>query len=330
MAMPKVELYSDRKKKLENVKEPEVFQYDTISKRCRTQLQQILRDAIGPYREPRGHRADYNSSPHNNNNQAWSWIQKTLCREKGVNALANSDTPARDVLRYIEFADTSDVLDVIDLCCRYIDCMLREMSDYELTKLGVKQHPSEAIEEINCRFREEGLGFQFENGEIMRVDCQYLHADVVKPALSLLIDPRFSGPNQEFLEAHRHLRIGNAQDAIVWANRAFESTMKAVCDIRGWCYDRGARVSDLYKILKANGLWPTYLDIAFDQLLSTLKSGLPKVRDNVGAHGQGAQPKNTPLYVAAYALHLAATNIVFIVTAALHSSNEILVNSEPA
>jgi hypothetical protein len=68
-------------------------------------------------------------------------------------------------------------------------------------------------------------------------------------------------------------------------------------------------------LIRANGLLPDYLDTSFDQLISTLKSGLPKVRNEEGAHGQGATPRETPGYVAAYALHLAAAKIVLLVEA---------------
>jgi hypothetical protein len=64
-----------------------------------------------------------------------------------------------------------------------------------------------------------------------------------------------------------------------------------------------------------NGLLPDYLGQSFDQLIATLQSGLPKVRNEVAGHGQGATPRETPGYVAGYALHLAAVNIVLLVEA---------------
>ena len=39
---------------------------------------------------------------------------------------------------------------------------------------------------------------------------------------------------------------------------------------------------------------------------------VPEVRNEEGAHGQGATLRKTPNYVAAYALHLAAANILFL------------------
>jgi hypothetical protein len=46
-----------------------------------------------------------------------------------------------------------------------------------------------------------------------------------------------------------------------------------------------------------------------------LQSGLPKVRNDAGGHGQGGVPRETPGYIASYALHLAAAKIVLLVEA---------------
>ena len=97
------------------------------------------------------------------------------------------------------------------------------------------------------------------------------------------------------------------------AGASFESTMKCICDTLGWKYEKGARASDLIKVIKEHRLFPDYLDRSFDQLLAILKSGLPEIRNNEGSHGQGSVPKRAPTHGAAYALHLAATNIVFLV-----------------
>ena len=85
--------------------------------------------------------------------------------------------------------------------------------------------------------------------------------------------------------------------------------MKVICDSKGWPYPTGARATDLLKIIRANGLLPDYLDQSFDQLVATLKSGLPVVRNETGGHGQGAKPVDVPQYIAEYALNLAASKI---------------------
>ena len=146
-------------------------------------------------------------------------------------------------------------------------------------------------------------------------------AEAVKPALQLLSGKPFVGPQQEFLKAHQHYRAGDHRKAVAMAANAVESTFKAIFDQKGWQSAKGARISDLLRVAERNTLWPDYLDGSFDQLSATLTSGLPKIRDNDASHGQGAEPKEVPAYVAAYAIHLAASAIIFVVEAAKAKKN---------
>lgn len=311
--MPMLELYSARKRKTAKGGQADVYQYDRLPEPLRVQLQQILPEAIGTYYE----RVRYGSHE-NNNNYIWDQIREIICREKGQHALVSEHyNSGQDILNYIAHAATDDVLDVLELACRYVHKAVSEMDEYERQRRGIRVEAADAMAEINHRFREAGVGYQFEGDQIIRVDSEFVHAEVVKPALIVLADDRFKGAQEEFLEAHRQYRAGNPKDAITGANRAFESTMKTVCEIKGWEFKHGARATDLIKVLRSNKLWPDYLDNSFDQLIATLSSGLPEVRNNVGAHGQGSQPIAAPDYVAAYCLHLAATKIVLIANAAL-------------
>jgi len=80
--------------------------------------------------------------------------------------------------------------------------MSSDFRHFSKPKLNVIQ----AVEELNERFREHGVGYQFEELKIVRVDSQVLHAEVVKPALHLLSESAFSGANADFLKAHEHYR----------------------------------------------------------------------------------------------------------------------------
>ncbi len=205
--------------------------------------------------------------------------------------------------------EIDDWLDVVDYCFSIIH---RTREWWSLDLAG--QDPEDAIEELNARFRQAGFGYQFEAGQIVRVDSQYVHSEVVKPALVLLADPQFEGAQDEFLSAHAHYTAGEHEDAILDANRAFESTMKAICDIEDWDYEKARGAGDLVSIICGKGLLPRHL-------IATLQSGLPRVRNEAGGHGQGAAPRETPRYVAGYALHLAAANIVLLVEALKETEN---------
>ncbi len=272
----------------------------------------IWRDAIGPY-YVYGQFEDRNARE---NNEAWELIHKTVAREHGVFSLGDERRIDERCERY--FLDVSPVdaaLDVIEVAFLYLDRFARDFGPAARQNRGIEQSAESAIEELNARFRRAGVGYQFEEGRIFRVDSELIHSEVVRQALRFLNEPGFEGPRDEFLRAHGHYRSGEIEGAVTDANNAFESTLKVVCEQRGWPYPPGARASDLLKIVRNKGLLPDYLDNSFDQLVATLKSGLPKVRGEKGAHGQGAKPQRAPDYVGAYALHLAAANILFIVEA---------------
>ena len=65
-------------------------------------------------------------------------------------------------------------------------------------KQKASERADDAINELNTRFREHGIGFQFVEGEIVRVDSELIHSEAVKPALRLLNEKNYHGAQQEF------------------------------------------------------------------------------------------------------------------------------------
>jgi hypothetical protein len=128
-----------------------------------------------------------------------------------------------------------------------------------------------------------------------------------------LSESGFKGPADEFMRAFDHHRKGNNKEAIAEALKAFESTMKAICAARRWAHPPNATAKPLLDILFQNGLVPTELESHFAGLRSAMESGLPTVANRTSRHGQGATPLEIPSHFAAYALHLVASNIVFLV-----------------
>jgi hypothetical protein len=220
--MPIYELYSRRKRRTERGSDPDVYQYDEMPERLRTQIRQIFTAAIGGY-DPHRHRST-RIVP--NNNEAWVALVKILRREFGLDRLAHAATPHEEIMSFIQTADTDDALSVIELCSRFVDNSMLKVKPFEFQSLGVTQDAKDALSELNYRFRDAGVGYEYASGEIIRVDSQFIHAEVVRTALTVLSDPRFKGAEEEFLEAHGHYRNSDAKEAITGANRAFESTMK--------------------------------------------------------------------------------------------------------
>ncbi len=307
------DIYSKRKKRTEQT-EPDVYQYDKVPSTVRKQIEYIWDEAIGRYWAPRGSYMPL--TPPSHNNEGWELIRHAVCRERGIETLAGIPNAKNDCVGSLLGEKNIDQwLDVVEFSFTYIERVLGRRDEYERERLSVSLSPDDAIKELNYRLREAAVGYQFSDGKIIRVDSEFVHAEVVLPALQLLQDERFAGAQVEFTSAHAHYRAAEYKDCVTDALNAFESTMKVICDVRGWEHKKGARASDLIKVLRNNGLLPDYLDASFDQLIATLTSGLPKVRNEEGGHGQGGTPRETPRYVAAYALHLAAAKIVLLVEA---------------
>ena len=91
--------------------------------------------------------------------------------------------------------------------------------------------------------------------------------------------------------------------------------MKAICDKQKWSYGPGDTAQKLIDICLSNGLVPGYLQSQFTSLRNLLESGVPTVRNKLGGHGQGTSSIQVPESIAMYALHLAASNIVFLAKA---------------
>ena len=310
--MPVFELYSHLQRAAEGGL-PDVFNYEEIPNKLRVQIIYIWNDAIGGYHVYSGLEFGRNISQ---NNSGWHFIHNKLAREYGVLSLGNDASVQERCTNYLLNNNTlNNVLDLIQVSFYYIDKIARKFTPYDRKKSGISMTADNAIKELNERFHRAGVGYRFEDGMIFRVDSDLMHHDVVKPALHFLQQPGFNGPREEFLQAHGHYRAGEMKDAITDANNAFESTLKSICDQRGWQYQKSARASDLIRLVRSKGLLPNYLENSFEQLVATLKSGLPKVRNEEGAHGQGASPRETPDYVAAYAIHLAAAKILFLAEA---------------
>jgi hypothetical protein len=297
------DLFSKRQKRLRG-EMPDVYVYDEMPNKLRVQIVHIIKDAIGT-------EMVYND--HANN--VYQSIHDILCREYGRFALktrANSNFSAV----YDFFLATEDVeecLDIIELSFKHIDAIVRKaMWEFKQTQ-GFKQDPDSAINELNERFKESGIGYQFESGELIRVDSQFIHSEAIKPTLRLLAsEKRFTGTNSEFLCAHEHYRHGRNKEALVECLKSFESLMKAICEKQKWSYEKTDTAKNLINVCFQNGLIPPYLQTQFSSLKALLESGVPTTRNKEGGHGQGVDVKNVPDHLAAYVIHLTATNLLFL------------------
>jgi hypothetical protein len=209
-------------------------------------------------------------------------------------------------------AETGQALDTIEAVFNAIDEHIRP--DLGYAQASIRQFPDDAIADLNLRFREHSVGYQYAEGQLVRIDSEYLHAEAVVPTLVLLADPAFSGPQDEFLRAHKHYREGKHKESINEALKALESSLKAICSKRGWKYDKDKDTAKtLIDIVLKEDLVPAYLQSAFGGLRSVLEGIVPTARNRTSGHGQGPAPKPVPAHFAGYVLHVTAATILFLV-----------------
>lgn len=307
------DLYSKRQKRARG-EMPDVYVYDNLPKTLRVQIIQIISDAFGEDIRNDNLNAINRRYENRLSKKLYDFAVDVLRREFGVFELVRGVKSSRDSLFefFLGEEDIDRALDVVELCFK----LMKEKIDYNYQRVTmVKVDPDDAILELNERFKEHGVGYLFVSGEIIRVDSQFLHAEAVKPTLSLLHEDGFDGANDEFLSAHAHYRHGRYKECLVDALKAFESTMKTICCLRGWKTRPEDSAKNLIAVCMSNGLFPEYFNSQFSSVRSLLESGVPTVRNKNGGHGQGIEPVPVPEYLARYALNLTATSILFMVEA---------------
>lgn len=211
------ELFSKRQKKLRG-DVPDVYTYDDIPQPLRVQIVHIWKDSLGNEEEYFNSRRSIKTT--------YEAIVETLCREYGVFKLVDTSLNNRQYMsELINFllhqTECDKTLDVIELSFKAIDNVTRNFNYHRHNEYD--EVADNAISELNARFQEHGIGYQFQEGELIRVDSQLLHAEIIKPALHLLSSNSYSGAQQEFLNAYEHYRHGKQKEALNDALKAFES-----------------------------------------------------------------------------------------------------------
>jgi hypothetical protein len=302
------ELYSKRQQRLRGDAQ-DVYQYEEIPQKLKIQVVHIIDRAIGSYQQ--------SLDDHYRVAKAYAAIVKIIREEMGVFYLppaTKNVNPYKELIDYFLTDNTIDgSLNVIELAFNLINRGTRTLD--HMNRRGYNERADEAIADLNVRFKENAVGYQYVDGEIVRVDSELIHAEAVKPALRLLNTKEYAGPHQEFLSAYEHYREGKNKEALNDSLKAFESTMKAICDKRGWVYKSGDTAKALIDVLYAQGLVPPFWQSQFTSLRGLLESSIPTARNKQSGHGQGATPTTVPDHMAAYVLHMTASTLVFLTMA---------------
>jgi len=301
--MPVFDLYSKRQKKLRG-EVPDVYVYDEFPSTLRAQLSYMVKDLLGD--QTQYHRFDMPK-------QVYYQIVMILKKEYGLHALVTGHvvspfTELHDFL--LRELDVERCLDAVELCYRIGDNLARNYSYTQ--RRDASDHVDDCLSELNERFKEAGCGYELIDGKIIRIDSQYLHSEIVKPALGFLNAEQYEGARDEFLGAYEHYRHGNHEEALVDALKAFESTMKVILTANGKSYGAGDTASKLILACRDAELMPAYNESQLQSVVNVLTSGIPTLRNKNGGHGQGETVRTVEPEIVAYGLHLTASAVVML------------------
>ena len=294
---------------------PELYIYDSLPMQFRVQVCYILDQAIGKQCTVPSEWSSPSPSY-----RIWKAIRDILREEFGVFHLVNdrkySSPKDECVALLVNDSTASRALDLIEIAFRMIDRVIRADQSYPLGQRDVAVDVDSAIDALNMRFDQHHLGYQFIGGELVRRDSEFVHTELVEPAIELLLAKGFEGPNNEFMSAHKAYLKGNYRESIREALASLESTLKTIFMQRRWRFDKEKdTATKLIAIAFENQLIPDYLQSEFSSLRSMLEAGVPTLRNRTAGHGQGPEPRDVPQHLAAYAIHMSAAAIVFLVNA---------------
>ena len=288
--------------------DPDVYQYDELPNELRVQIVHIWMETLG----------DSEWYVGNPPSDVYLQIAKVLRLENGVFKLPSKDpypiNPLAEIANYfLQLEDVEKALDVVQVVFATMGVHKQEL--LSRARYAGTNSANIAIENLNFRFKERGVGYQFDHPQIIQVNSEFIHSEIVKPALGLLNEKHLSGAREEFLNAHELYRRGESKDAIVNCLKSFESTMKAICKKRKWECGSKPIAKTLIQTCFKNGLVPQFWQQQFSSLEKILKGGVPPARNNLGGHGQGGSVVTVPDYLVAYVMHMTASAIVFLAEA---------------
>ena len=248
-------------------------------------------------------------------------IHGVLCYEFGQFTLVDrSNSAEEDVLNFLlKTENPEQLLKTIEYLFQFA---YEQIFAYEKTPAGEQFgfSPSKqainsfeaAVTELNQNFNENNIDYQYESGRMIRVDSQFTHQEIIKPVLTVLVDPIYKGANAEFLSAYDHYQAGRYKESMNECLKAFESCMKSICQKRKWNYNQTDAAKKLIDILFNQGLFPKYMVSQFGGVRSILESGIPPMCNKQSAHGQGPKVVPVPKHMARYALNLTGANIILL------------------
>ncbi len=117
----------------------------------------------------------------------------------------------------------------------------RTQQNTKSTKEKVLGSFVKSVNELNDRFKEAKMPFAYHNGYVQLVEDELTDKEIEKPFWNLVSEKKWGNVDYEMKEALDR-RDADKEDAVTYALKALESTIKIISDEHGWTtgQERGA------------------------------------------------------------------------------------------
>jgi hypothetical protein len=180
------ETFAWRKRLQTRAEKPEIYTYDIAPDQFRHQVCMALSEGIGRYYQGAG----ISSFGPGEANVWWEQIDR-VCRKEiysYLSYLQERNLDKRIFSFFCKEQGIDDVLSVLEVCC-FVLVVINDDSHDTTDARGAKLKSSDAVAEVNAKLEQHGMGYRFEGRHIIRIDSQFIHAEVVSLHSSFYLSP---------------------------------------------------------------------------------------------------------------------------------------------
>jgi hypothetical protein len=290
------------------------YQYDNVSEPFRWQIYYLMENTLGKWKYQH---IGPDSWSYPSANKRWDAFERALLEHHGIPYLddAHPNSAMERINEYLLTCNSSEFLMAVTAFL-WLTKQIAAGSDRRIGVDYLDVSFDSINNEVHAIFKRYNFGYEIietpQGFTPVRIDSQYLHQEIVMAPISLLHSADFQGANREFTKALDYYSLHDYENAIHWANRAFESTIKSVLDRLNLSYDKSETAKKLIsRLFDYKLIFPS-----LECLLANIQEvfgGLPTIRNKMGGHGYGSLPIEVQKSYAELAIHLSGTFIVFLV-----------------
>jgi AbiJ N-terminal domain 4 len=155
------------------------------------------------------------------------------------------------------------------------------LSRKNVANIAVQKKLDQAIQELNVRLQQNGIGLDYTNGLLHLASDELTTERIAAPFWEIVSDPKWSVVEEEMKEAFDRLDHGH-DDAFTHATDALESTIKIISDENGWTRGIEKGASNYIDNLRGGRFIEVWESDALKAIFAKLR--------NPHRHGGGSNP----------------------------------------